>query len=229
MVPKKLVPHLMRDGNRFSDQFEEELANNQSPEQCPICGGNIAARHAVLLPDPEVPLGKQNGELIMRLALLTGVAAAALSFIGTASAQSVYMTDPDFVADPNVVVTQPNVIATSPGYVYAVPAPPFGPFTPRYMVTQPTVVVAPPAVAPRERVIERERVVISPRTRGGVRERVVERERVVAPRERVVERERVIMAPSDPVVVAPRESGIVTTGYSSSGCFIDRNGFERCY
>jgi len=30
-------------------------------------------------------------------------------------------------------------------------------------------------------------------------------------------------------VAAPRESGIVTTGYSSSGCFIDRNGFERCY
>ena len=26
-----------------------ELANNQSPEQCPICGGNIAAQHAVLL------------------------------------------------------------------------------------------------------------------------------------------------------------------------------------
>jgi len=43
-----------------------------------------------------------------------------------------------------------------------------------------------------------------------------------------VERERVIIAPSDPVA-APRESGIVTTGYSSSGCLIDRNGFERCY
>jgi hypothetical protein len=79
-------------------------------------------------------------------------------------------------------------------------------------------------------VIERERVVISPRTRViGPRERVVERERMIAPRERVVERERVILPPSDPVVAAPRESGIVTTGYSSSGCLIDRNGFERCY
>ena len=166
----------------------------------------------------------------MRLALLTGVAAAALSFIGTAGAQTIYVTDPDFVVDPNVVVTQPNVIATRPGYIYAVPAPPFGPFTPQYVVTQPTVVVAPPALAPQERVIERERVVISPRTRGvAPRERVVVRERMIAPRERVVERERVIIAPSDPVVVAPRESGIVTTGYSSSGCFIDRNGFERCY
>jgi len=75
----------------------------------------------------------------MRLALLTGVAAAALSFIGTAGAQTIYATDPDFVADPNVVVTQPNVIATRPGYIYAVPAPPFGPFTPQYVVTQPSL------------------------------------------------------------------------------------------
>ena len=98
--------------------------------------------------------------------------------------------------------------------IYAVPAPPFGPFTPQYIVTQPTVVVAPPAVAPRERVIERERVVVSPRPRspGAVVARAM-----IAPRERVVERERVIIAPDDPVVVAPRESGIVTTGYSSSG------------
>jgi hypothetical protein len=44
-----------------------------------------------------------------------------------------------------------------------------------------------------------------------------------------VERERVVIAPQDPMVVTPRESGIVTTGYSSSGCFIDLNGFERCY
>ena len=110
------------------------------------------------------------------------------------------------------------------------PAPPFGPFTPQYIVTQPTVVVAPPAVAPHERVIERERVVVSPRPRDAPRERVVERERMIAPRERVVERERVIIAPGDQVLAAPRKSGIVTTGYSSSrSCFIDRNGFERCY
>jgi hypothetical protein len=38
---------------------------------------------------------------------------------------------------------------------------------------------------------------------------------VVAPRERVL---------------APAETGIVTTGYSTSrSCLIDRNGFERCY
>jgi len=79
-------------------------------------------------------------------------------------------------------------------------------------------------------VIERERVVISPRTRVvAPQERVVVRERIAAPHARVVERERVIVAPNGPVVAAPRESGIVTTGYSSSGCFIDRNGFERCY
>jgi hypothetical protein len=150
----------------------------------------------------------------MRLALLSGVAAA-VSFIGAAGAQA----ETVYVADPAaVVVTESNVIATAPGYVYAVPAPPFGPFTPQYIVTQPTVVLAPPAVAPRERVIERERVVIAPR------------QSAIAPRERVVERERVVIAPDDQVLVEPRESGIFTTGYSTSrSCFIDRNGFERCY
>lgn len=179
----------------------------------------------------------------MRLALLTGVAAAALSFIGNASAETIYVTDPDFVADRNVIITQPDVVATRPGYGYAVPPRPFGPPTPQYIVTQPTVVVAPPAVAPPTRIIERERVVISspartiaPRARVLERERaiaprarVVERERVIAPRERVVERERVIIQPSEPVVAPPRASGIITTGYSSSGCLVDRNGFERCY
>ena len=53
----------------------------------------------------------------MRLALLTGVAAAALSFIGTAGAQGIYVTDSNFVADPNVVVTQPNVIVTQPNVI----------------------------------------------------------------------------------------------------------------
>jgi hypothetical protein len=155
----------------------------------------------------------------MRLALLTGVAAA-LSFAGAAGAQAetVYVTDPAVVTtDTNVVVAEPNVIATTPGYVYAVPAPPFGPFTPRYVVSQPTVVVAPPAVAPRERVIERERVVVSPRTR------------TAAPRERVVERERVVVESRPEVVVTPRQSGIITTGSSTGSCFIDLNGFERCY
>jgi hypothetical protein len=120
-----------------------------------------------------------------------------------------------------------------------VPGPPFGPFTPQYIVTQPTVVVAPPAAAPQAQVIERERVVVEPRRRAGaVRERVVERQRVIAPAERVVERERVIVAPENRVVVQPSEPGIVTTGSSaivttgsstSRSCFIDLNGFERCY
>jgi hypothetical protein len=70
----------------------------------------------------------------MRLALLSG--AAALSLIGVASAQAetVYVTDPGY--------------ATAPGYVYAVPAPPAGPFTPRYVVTEPApAYVAEPPVA----------------------------------------------------------------------------------
>ena len=112
-------------------------------------------------------------------------------------------------------MTQPDVIATTPGRVYAVPAPPFGTFTPQYIVTQPTVVVAPPAVAPRARVIERERVVVSPRRPAGViasgwrtpaRDRTAragcERERVVSPRSRCGGPER--------------KPGIVTTGSSRS-------------
>jgi hypothetical protein len=118
--------------------------------------------------------------------------------------------------DPAYVATDTNVIATTPGSVVAVPAPPFGPFTPRYIVTQPTVVVAPQA-APRERVIERERVVISPSKSKSAR------------RERVIERERVVVEPESRTVVAPRESTIITTGSSTRSCFIDLNGFERCY
>ena len=167
----------------------------------------------------------------MRLPLLTGV--AVLSFIGAASAQAetIYTTGPAVVAtDPDVVVTQPNVIATTPALVVAVPAPPFGPFTPQYIVTQPTVVVAPTA-APREQVIVRERVVVEPRRRNGAfRERVVERQRVIAPREQVVERERVVVAPENRLVIQPAGSTLVTTGSSTSrSCFIDLNGFERCY
>jgi len=162
----------------------------------------------------------------MRLTLLAGV--AVLSLVGAAGAQAetIYTTAPAAVVatDPQVVVPGSNVIATMPGQVVAVPAPPFGPFTPQYIVTQPTVVVAPPAVAPREQVIERERIVVEPRRRAGtVRARVVERQRVIAP---VIERERVVVEPSAPAV-AP---AIVTTGSSTSrSCFIDLNGFERCY
>jgi len=197
----------------------------------------------------------------MRLTLLAGV--AALSFVGATGAQAqtiyttdpIYTTNPVYTADPayttgvyttgsNVVVSQPNVIATAPGQVYpgqvyAVPAPPFGPFTPQYVVTQPAVTVAPPIAAPREQVIERERIVLEPRRRiGTVRERIVERQRVIAPRDRVIERERVVIAPQNRTVVAPEtqvvvrpaEPTLVTTGSSTSrSCFIDLRGFERCY
>jgi hypothetical protein len=81
-------------------------------------------------------------------------------------------------------------------------------------------------------VIERERVVVDePRRRTGVvRDRVVERQRAIAPRERVVERERIIVAPENRAVVDPSESTLVTTGSSTSrSCFVDLNGFERCY
>jgi len=153
----------------------------------------------------------------MKLVLLTGIAALSLAGAAAAQAETIYTTDSAVVADP-YVVGEPNVVATTPGQVIAVPAPPFGPFTPQFVVTQPTVVVAPPVAAPRERVIERERVVISPRAR------------VAAPRERIIERERVIVEePRERLLVGPRESGVVTTGYSSNGCVIDRAGYERCY
>ncbi len=154
----------------------------------------------------------------MKLALLGCAAALTLAGAAAAQAEVVYTTDPAYVAtDPGYVATDTNVIATTPGSVVAVPAPPFGPFTPRYIVTQPTVVVAPPAAAPRERVIERERVVVSPSKNKSAR------------RERVIERERVVVEPESRTVVAPRESAIITTGSSTRSCFIDLNGFERCY
>lgn len=168
----------------------------------------------------------------MKLALLTAGCAAALTLVGAAGAQAemIYTTEPGYVAtDPAYVVTEPNVVATTPGSVVAVPAPPFGPFTPRYIVTQPTVVVAPQA-APQERVIERERVVVEPRQRTTTRrDRVVvrERERLAAPREQVIERERIVASPENRTVISPQS--VVTTTGSSSGCFIDLNGFERCY
>jgi hypothetical protein len=157
---------------------------------------------------------------------LSGVAALSLIGVAAAQAEIIYAADvdPGYPVDRGYAAGD-DVIATTPGRVYAVPAPPFGIFTPQYIVTQPTVVVAPPApaVAPATRVIERDRVVVAPRPRG------------IAPRERVIERERVVLEPPrapavrDRVVVAPRPE-IVTTGSStSSSCFIDLNGFERCY
>jgi hypothetical protein len=74
----------------------------------------------------------------MRLALLTGVAAAAL-FAGASGARAeiIYSADPYYAADPYV--------ATAPGYVYSVPAPLPGP---GYVVTDPgyRVMAAPRAV-----------------------------------------------------------------------------------
>jgi hypothetical protein len=177
--------------------------------------------------------------MIMRFGLLG--CAAALTLIGAAAAKA-----------ETIYLTEPNVIATAPDYVYSAP----GPFAePSYVVAEPAPVVvaepppgyvlappvtyaveAPLAIAPRERVIERQRVVVAPRERVISRERIApprdrdaRRVRWVAPRERVVQRERVIVAPREEVVVAPRESGIVTTATSSGSCFVDLNGFERCY
>jgi hypothetical protein len=172
----------------------------------------------------------------MRLACLAGVASLCVVGATGAQAQTIYSTPgATVVAEPNVVVTQPNVVATTPPQVIAVPAPPFGPFTPQYIVTQPNVVVAPPApavttatvAAPRERVIERERI-IEPRrnARGKIAgQRVIERERVVVePRE-----QQVVTRPAE-VVVEPNASAVVTTGSSTArSCYIDLRGVERCY
>src|SRR5438309_1746019 len=73
------------------------------------------------------------------------------------------------------------------------------------------------------------------------RERIVRQRTAIAPRERII-RERIVredvtpstvetvVAPRE-LVVAPRESGIVTTGFSTEPrrCILDLNGFERCY
>src|SRR5438270_11164314 len=80
--------------------------------------------------------GAKQRRLIMRLTLLAGVAALSLVGAAGAQAQTIYTTDPAYTTAPGVV--------TAPGQVVAVPAPPFGPFTPQYVVTQPSVVVAPP-------------------------------------------------------------------------------------
>ena len=137
----------------------------------------------------------------MRLALLSSVAAA-LSLIGVAGAQAetIYIGEPD--------------IATAPGYVYTAPAP-FE--APRYVVTEPAmpVVIEPPAsyvvVQPPQPYAANPPLVVAPRAT------------YVAPQEAYVAPREVYRAP-----IAPRRSGIVTTGFSPRSCFIDLNGFERC-
>jgi hypothetical protein len=236
MIPKMHVPDAIRDGNRFPAFAKPASAGEGRSEQIMLRSGTPGQSIARAMPNMrQEPRVAERGFLfgaglamkrrqIMKLALLGCAAALTLAGAAVAQAEIVYTTDsayvttnPGYIAtDPAYVATDTNVIATTPGSVVAVPAPPFGPFTPRYIVTQPTVVVAPPVAAPRERVIERERIVVTPSKRTAGR------------REQVIERERVVVEPQNQVVVAPRESAIVTTG-SSSGCFIDRNGFERCY
>ena len=150
----------------------------------------------------------------MRFGLLS--CAAALTLIGAAAAQAetIYVTEPGY-ADPAYV--EPGYIATAPSYVYTEQAP-FA--EPRYVVTRraPVVVTAPPPMVvtePGATVIAEPAapVELAPPVE------VVTRPLAVAPRGRFVERR-----------VLPRRSGIVTTGYSAShSCFVDRNGFERCY
>ena len=126
--------------------------------------------------------------------------AAALSLLGAVGAQA-------------ETLYEPNILATSPGYVYT--APTFGAsgyasgyeigLDGRAVIAEPPssyVVVAPP------REVE---VVVNPPI-------------MVAPRESYAPRE--VYEPR----VLPRDTGIVTTGTSSSrSCFTDVKGFERCY
>ena len=156
----------------------------------------------------------------MRLGLLS--CAAALTLIGAAAAQAETIYVENGYADPTYV--EPGYVATTPSYVYTEQAP-FA--EPRYVVTRraPVVVTAPaPMVVtePGPTVIAEPAapVELAPPVEVVTRPlAVAPRNRFVEPRERFVERR-----------VLPRRSGIVTTGYSAShSCFIDRNGFERCY
>jgi hypothetical protein len=143
--------------------------------------------------------------MTMRLGLLC--CAAALTLIGTAAAQAeTFYVEPGY-AEPAYV--EPGYVAAPSGYVYAEPAPLM---ERRYVVTEPApwvvrrvapTVIAEPAVP----------VEVAPPVE------VVTRPLAVTRHDRFIERR-----------VVPRSSGIVTTGYSAShSCFIDRNGFERCY
>jgi len=52
---------------------------------------------------------------------------------------------------------------------------------------------------------------------------------VVAPQPTYVAPPSYVVSPPAVVRPVPRTRGIVTTAYSSSGCFIDLRGIERCY
>jgi hypothetical protein len=166
----------------------------------------------------------------MRLGLLG--CAAALTLIGSAAAkaETIYVepgyaepsyVEPGYVAAPYVApsgfVTTPSgyvgvpsdYVAAPSGYVYTQPAPII---ERRYMITEPAPVIvtepAPTVIAEPALPVE-----VAPPVA------TVSRPLAVTRRDHFVERR-----------VVPRRSGIVTTGYSASHrCFIDRNGFERCY
>jgi len=139
----------------------------------------------------------------MRLALLTGCAAT-LSLIGAAAAQA-----------ETIYMNGPEVVTTEPAYTYSVPGPlPFS----RFVVTEhaPVVVAEPPAAV----IAEPPAVVAAPRARVVVTE----------PQRRVVMAPRPAAVVDPPLAVVPRDSGIVTTGYSTvRSCFTDLAGIERCY
>ena len=152
----------------------------------------------------------------MRFGLLGCV--AALTLIGAAAAQAETIYVERGYAEPTYV--EPGYVTTGAGYIYSEPAP-FA--APRYVVRRPApvvvtepvpVIVSEPA-APLVITEPAPAVLAEP----AAPVEVVTRPLAVAPRDRFVERR-----------VLPRRSGIVTTGYSAShSCFIDRNGFERCY
>ena len=147
----------------------------------------------------------------MRFGLLG--CAAALTLIGTAAAQAETIYVENGYADPAYVDS--GYVTAPSGYVYADPAP-------RYVVTEPAPVIVSRPAAPMVVTEPGPTVITEPAAPVEVVTRplaVAPRERFVQPRESFVERR-----------VVPRSTGIVTTGYSANhSCFIDRNGFERCY
>jgi hypothetical protein len=174
----------------------------------------------------------------MRLALLTGLAAAALvAGAAGARAETIYITEPYVQTAPRYVYTvptpipSPGYVAIDPGYTVMAAPPAFAlapPPSPFFSPPPAQVVVAPPpaqvVVAPRPA-----RVVVAPRTNrvavAPARARIVVAP-ALAPARVVVQAPEIV---DPPMVIAPRD-GIVTTGFSPDRrCFIDFRGMERCY
>ena len=150
----------------------------------------------------------------MRLAMLTGCAAAAISLIGSAAAQAetIYMSN------------GAEVMTTEPTYTYSVPGPlPFS----RFVVTEhaPVVVTEPQSVV----VTERPAVVAAPPARV-IKPRRARTTVFTAPAPAVVAAPAATTVVERPLDIVPDNSGIVTTGYSTvRSCFTDLIGIERCY